>query len=377
MKNVLIIGYMEFKPNMQRGISLIAESFVEDGYNVTYLTYPTYFPHLLIKNRRKLFKGRIYKYDKATVYNKTVLCKVPYFLNKASKKWSFLFPIFEKSHAIPILKFFKKNKFDIIVIESGKAVFLANYLKYIRNTKIIYRQSDPVEFILDNNLKNFEHKIIKFADLTLVANKKILNEYKKRYPELTEKMEIFENGFIAPQNNIKYKNPYVTKNNFIYFGLFDIDWDYIATLAKSIPEVNIHIFGPYKKNKMIKNFKNIYMYGFVPHNDILPYIKYSDACLLPYKNNRKKLKFVGITSKILTYMYFEKYIITTPYEGSNQLKKFGILISKNPENFVEISKKIINSKNKKIKYNINFEKYKSKNKKKQFINLIKRYKINL
>ncbi|SHF00486.1 Glycosyl transferases group 1 [Marinitoga hydrogenitolerans DSM 16785] len=374
MKNVLIIGYMEFQPNMQRGISLITEAFAENEYNVVYLSFPTYFPHLIIKSKRNLLKGTIHKYNKSIVSNKTVLCKVPYFFNKKYIKWSFLFPVYEKSHAKPLLNFIKKNKFDIIVIESGKAVFLAKYLKDIKSTKIIYRQSDPVEFILDGKLKKYEHKLIEHADLTLVANKKIFNEYEKKYPKLTDKMEIFENGFVVPDENTYYKNPYKTKNNFIYFGLFELDWNYIITLAKSIPEVNIHIFGPYK-NKKIKKFKNIHLYGFMSHNKILPYVKYSDTCLLPYKNDKEKLKFVGITSKILTYMYFEKIIISTPYEGSELLKEFGILIPENLDDFIKISKKIINSKNLKIKYDINFEKYKTSTKKEEFINIIKNYKI--
>lgn len=345
--NTAVIGFMKYSKNSQRGINVITDALRKYSNNITYYPFPVY-------SLKNLTTDQV---DNINVKN--IGLQFPY---KVSS------PTFLKRTTLKLVKHNYTKKFkpelndkDLIVIESGKPVLLHSILE---NKNYIYRQSDPVEYLLDPYLKREEHQIIINSKLTLVVNKEIYDQYKKDYPEFMKKIVLWENGFLKPRNDLK--NPFKKDKNVVYFGLFPINWDAILMLANSDKSIDIHLFGPHKNNN-IKGIENIINHGYVNHEDIIPYIKYSNVCLLPYENIESRLKFISMTSKLLTYMYYKKPIVASFFKDSKNLRKYGIITSKNNAEFCRnVTQNIHNGYN----YSISFENYSKKNKEDEFLSLL-------
>lgn len=367
---VLVIGFMEYTPNSQRGINVLTTSLAEQGLDVTFFTFPTYLWECFSKQRRSLLKGKVVDLGGGvTVSNLTKIVPIPYSSSRfPSKIKKIFFRIFEFNHAKPLLDL-NINDYDIVVIESGKGVFLEGFLK---GPKIIYRQSDPVEFGLDRDLASYERRLIKKADLTLVVNQVILDKYQKESPELTKKMVLWENGFSVP-NNGTYSNPYKTFPNAVYFGLFPVNWEAVSTLAEKIPDLTIHIFGPFKKNPNCLP-KNIVLYGFRSHVFLSNFLKFANLFLLPYKDIPERHEISDKTSKLLLAMHFNLPIIASPFSHSERLKKYDVVTTKTVEEFVDkVQQSIIY--NQKIAYKLNLKCYAIVERKLELINIIKNLEI--
>jgi len=338
-------------------------ALAELGNEVTFITFPTYLWH--VKSRKALLKNKYISLpgDKA-VLNRTRVTYLPYskriplVVKRALRKG------FERSHANTLLKE-KLDEYDLVVIESGKAVMAA---EYINCDKIIYRQSDPVEFGLDSFLGEYERKMIEKSSLTLVVNNRILDFYVSEFPKLSAKMRLWENGFVKPKTSSS--SPYKkSRKNVVYFGLFPIDWEYIEALAKSVPELDIHIIGPQRPRKLTE--KNIVLHGSMSHANLIPYVEHCDLCLLTYRNNETHLQFADKTSKLLTYMYFRKPILASAFFGSKRLEKYGVISSSGIGDFVKKAKALLNSKQASYEYEFDFEKYSIEGRKRELIQILK------
>jgi len=363
---IAVVGFMEYSPVSQRGICVLTTALAEQGHDVTFITFPSYFWHL--KNRKSLTKEKkIYVNKTNYVKNRTRMTLVPY----SKRIPSFLRKIFikqiEKSHAKTLMKE-KLDAYDLVIIESGKAVMAVDY---INPKKLIYRQSDPIEYGLDKTLTEFERKIIKKSNLILVVNKLIQNLYLDRYPELANRIVLWENGFYVPFSNSK--SPYNEKINAVYFGLFPVDWSCLDLLSRAIPELTIHVIGPHKKPKNIS--ERIISHGFLPHEKILPYVEHSNVCLVPYKNLPSRLQISEMTSKILTYMYYQKPIVASPFYGSERLAKYGVLVSSTKSDFVSKVRYVLKMNSKRVIYDINFNKYTIEARKQELITILKKKNI--
>jgi hypothetical protein len=365
---ILVIGFLEFTPNSQRGINVITSALAESGLDVSFLTFPSYAWDLFSKKRRDLITGKNIRInDDNSVYNFTRVVTIPYSTSKIPPLIKFrLLRIFESAHTKKFARHF--NNYDMIVLESGKGVF---FERYLTKPKLIYRQSDPVEFGLDKDLADYERRVIKKADLTLVANRVILDKYKLLHPDLIPRMKVWENGFFVPKHDFN-GNPFNTKPNAIYFGLFPINWDALSKLATETPNLSIHIFGPFKRPKGVP--QNVILHGFQPHEKVNRFLKYSDLFLLPYKDIPNRLEITDKTSKILLAMHYCLPIVAAPFSYSERLKKFDIISTKSIDEFVREVQKILSSPRKK-RYSLDLSAYSIENRKREFLQIINDFSL--
>lgn len=328
-KKALIIAYGKFEKST-RGICVIAETLSELNYNIDYYEFPIYL-------NNKFFWLPYNLHRIGNINQKQYKVLIPYSTKFPKFIKSIFIKLFEWIHSAKLINILKKREYNLIIIESGKQVFLANVIKkYKKESKVIYRQSDPLELGIDEALAKYERKIMKLADLILIVNDKILNYYKriKYYDNNNNKFILWENGFYIPE--FDSVNPYSEKNNILYYGLFNINITIIKKIAEAFKNVKIHIIGPYNKYKNLeKYYTNIKFYGYIEYEKVLNYIKYADLCLIPYKNS-ERLNYFGITSKIFVFLYFNKIII-------NYSKKYKIELD---------CKNIINCSSFKDLYNI-------------------------
>ncbi len=364
--NVLVVGFMEFSVGSQRGINVLTSALAEHGENVSFFTFPTYPWDCVSKKRRCLLKGLDVDLgiEEASVKNFTKIIPIPYSSSRLpSKIKKTFFQFFEYSHVKPLLDI-NINNYDMVIIESGKGVFLE---KFLQGPKIIYRQSDPVEFYLDKDLAKYERRLIQKADLTLIVNQAILQKYQEEAPDLTKNMVLWENGFFVPEKGT-YCNPYKTSPNAVYFGLFPINWEAIVVLANRMPTLMIHIFGPLTKPFDLP--RNIIFHGYKPHSLIIHYMKFADVFIVPYEDIPERLALIEKTSKLLLAMYFNLPIIASPFSYADRLAKYGVCISNSLEEFIwHVGKHISCSKPK--CYPFNLKDYSISSRKENFIAILK------
>jgi hypothetical protein len=234
--------------------------------------------------------------------------------------------------------------------------------------KVIYRQSDPVITMSDKILGKYELLLMKNSVINIFVNESNKNRYNSLLNELNlQKSIVITNPFNA--NICNDKNPYKKAGNVVYIGMFPIDWNYIIYLVENT-SIQVHIFGLIKIPKYFaKNtYPNLNLYGYIPHNELLPYIKYADCCLLPYANKPEYLINFGLTSKVLLYMYYKKAIVSTPYIHIENLRDYPIIIAKNKIDFAKV---IIENLDKEVFYNIDFSNFTMEKKIEEYKNLLK------
>jgi len=360
---VAIIGFkMAYNAYSQRGIDVIASTFAEIGGEVTFISYPTYLWDLRESARRILLRGIYYNEDSKSVFNRSVLVWIPYSLRIPHCLRKNFMGMYEWSHCnfYPSMDL---NKFDIIVVESGKAVFMKDM---IRGPKIIYRQSDPVSLASDDCLGKYEMEFMLQSDLILVVNDIIFERYYRTNKELISKAEVWQNGFNIP--SVNYENPFKKSLNAVYMGLYPVNWDYIYSLCNEFKDMDVHVIGPHKSKK---NYKNLICHGFLPHNEIIKYIAHAQICLLLYEQ-RPILQVCDTSSKLLMYMYFNKPIIANSFYGAERLKEQGVNVAETTDTFLDIVRQIVTHKDYFINYGIDLSKYEVSKRKEALISILKK-----
>lgn len=368
-KKVLVIGYREFEIGSQRGINILSETFLDLGFKVDRFSYPIYFWNVLKKNNKKLFKV-----GKGILSNKKLFVFLPYSAKrfKNIKKSSFN-KIFEFFHVntIPKIDF---DKYDIVVLESGKEVFFS---KRFNHENLVYRMSDSVAYDLAPGLAEYEFELIRKAKLVIVPNEKLRNKYIEELRLYSSKIVVWENGFRIPEDEFLF-NPFEENKsvrNIVYMGLFPINWELILYACERLKNANFHIIGPHKIPKKINLPENLKVYGYLPHSKAVSFIKYGDIFILPYIDKPEKLRLTQLTSKIMLVMSLKKPIVTSNFTNADFLERYGIIVSKNKESFVKNIKDLLINNVKEKNYNIDLSRYEVTQRKKELINILKKFEI--
>ena len=352
MKKVLLVSPFPYSKT-GRGMDVLTESFEESGWETSHLNFPNVFYTVRKKGN---FSTNVLQYT-----SKKAL--IPYI--DSLMKWfpGFLFSLIV-SYQRKKASFINFNDYDYVVLESGKPLFLID--KIPGTTKIIYRQSDSVRYILGKNkfYIELEDKVFKRAERILVVKGK----FKKLIDEKFQlKSEVILNGYSIPQN-INLVNPYDdhTKNA-IYVGLSKLDIITLKTISNESPKLNIHIFGDcLKKTDLwkLKKFNNIFYYGFQNQEKYLSYIKYADVAIYPFKKT-DGMKWAGFTSKHLNFMYYNLPIISYLTGEKSEFDGMGVHFAENAHDFALKVSKVIESKER-GQANIDFHFFSHEERKKEY-----------
>jgi len=362
MKRVLIVSGIPWS-HSNRGIDLITELFVEEGFYVEHLVFPHYYTY---KNNWSSFKVREDLENFRQIFSQNSIPfddSVMFWLPKFVKK-----PIF-MSH-LRSVKNVDFNKFDIIVIESGKPVLLCDALP--EEAFVIYRQSDPVWIMYkDNAMKEYEKKVYERANLILVPRRKI---GMKIPDEFQSKVRIWENGFNVPKVT-DYKNPYAENGGkkAVYLGYTPIHRETLEAVAWKNQDCEFHIIGNcISKASMVsisKRHKNVIFHGTLPADKYLGYIKYADFAFVPYARIRA-LEYIGLNSKFLLFMFFGLPIVS--YSVGAIDGNYGIFFVNNLQEFLEKIESV--KKLGKIQYNIDWKYYSSEGRKGELKQILSNYR---
>lgn len=194
---------------------------------------------------------------------------------------------------------------SIVLIECGYGVAYYRSLKDIaRNAKFIYFATDPLSQVgLRPEFENIERESLPEFDLVRVANRGL----SERFPANTNAIEIPQ-GIDKAAFDAALQSPYpLGSKNLISIGDMAFDTQAIRLMAGTRPDVTIHVFGadicsPYPDN--------IIVHGEVEFSKLVPYIKFADVGIMPYKMNSDMSYLTKTSLKFLQYTYCGLPILT-------------------------------------------------------------------
>ncbi len=363
----LIISSLPFT-NSNRGIDILTSSLIEEGHHVEHLVFPTYY-------FKKNFSAKITANTNGTFnQNYSKRCFIPYHYSTMHWLPNFVTKIIHNLH-LRTVTHMDFEKYDVIVLESGKPVMLINRIP--EKVKLIYRQSDPVWMLMpkSNYLKKLENKVIERANLVLVV-RKVFKDFLPN--DLASKAVVWRNGFNIP-DNMKYINPFPAskEKNAVYVGLAPIDYETLEFVATEHPDVNFHIIGDRclktAESKRLSTKKNIFVHGFMTAKKYLPYVANADFAIVPYAKHSKENYYMGLTSKFLMFMFYKLPIVSYRPRVIEEFANLPVLFADDVSSFsdkVNIAKTMG-----KIEYDIDFSYYSYGGRKKELLHFLKNFDL--
>lgn len=111
-------------------------------------------------------------------------------------------------------------------------------------------------------------------------------------------------------------NPYPTALNAVSVGDMLFDADMIETLADAFPDWTFHLFG--KKARLDKPHANVVTHGEVAFETIVPFIKFADIGLAPYRNSDSADYLSQSSLKMIQYTYCRLPIVAPGFAASGR-----------------------------------------------------------
>uniref|UniRef100_A0A7V4NGP3 Glycosyltransferase family 1 protein n=1 Tax=Fervidobacterium pennivorans TaxID=93466 RepID=A0A7V4NGP3_FERPE len=363
---VLVISSIPWSES-NRGIDILTSFFIEYGSQVTHVVFPNYVNtkqrwskflqhQKLPKNLTQIFSSRSF-----IAYSSKYMRSLP----KALKRFIF------KSHIKTLVRVVDMSEFDIIVVESGKPVILSSILP--RDRFVIYRQSDPMKLMVPNDRELLEEEFNVMTKSSLILT--VRSIFKEWLPEpIKKKAEVWVNGFDVPKR-VDLSNPYQnSKKNAVYLGYSPLDVETLKIIADNHEDVDFHIIGrcvsKRKMQSLSQRYSNLIFYGNLSAKEYIPLIKFADFAIVPYAN-LEILKYVGLNSKFLLFMYFGLPIVSYKTHLLNERTIEGVLFAESAHEFSE--KISIAKKMGRVQYDIDFDFYSSENRKIELKNILERY----
>jgi len=368
--NILQICHKPPYPAVDGGciaIKNISEGLIKESCNVKILTISTLKHPFNLKYFPKEF---IEKTNIESVFVDTKLNIVDAFSNLVTYDSYNISRFFSPDFNTQLIKTIKKNKFDVVLLES---LFTTPYIETIKNhckTKIILRShnlehiiwrrlaketSNPAKKIylnlLSNQLKSYEIEILSKLDGVAA----ISNEDESKYNNFYQGSKIVTIPFGIDVYNYKF-NVLSNNNKIKFFHLGAMDWkpnlEAVGWLLKEIwPKIlsynskaELHLAGKNMPKWLIdKRDKNVFNHGNVA--DAKDFMQKYDVMLVPI------LSAGGIRVKIIEGMALGKTIISTKIgaEGLSYVNNENILIANSPEDFGKISKTLFSKKDELIR----------------------------
>ena len=249
------------------------------------------------------------------------------------------------------------SKYDCVVLESGKPLFLLDRIP--PSIPVIYRQSDPVELVLSRNRAfiELEHRTMERSHLILVVRQKIIDFYESTYPEYSKRMVLSVNGFSVP-NQYESQNPYGKKTtNAVYLGYSRIDFETMKHICKLFPFIDYHVIGKCLRKKDLKRlnkFSNFKFHGNMTPSQYLPYVEHADLGVIPFDRKWTATKWIGLNSKYLLFMYFGLPIVSYRVGAEDEFRGLQVSFADDKDQFAECVQKTIDSGCERKRYNVNW-----------------------
>ena len=300
MKSVLLVSPYPFSATT-RGMDVLTYAFKESGWETHHLQFPNVVYSLKKQGAKP---SSVHQFTGRRIW-------VPYIDSLMKNIPTWCFQRLVAAHRASLCSVVDWSRYDIVVLESGKPLFLLDLIP--ESTKLIYRQSDSVRLILGKNPDyiELEDRALARADHVLVPKERYRTHFAQ---DVQNKTAVIENGIALP-SNIQCASPYTQGSvNAINIGLYPLDAGTLLHCCRSNPGIRFHIFGTGLKGPMLwkaRTHSNLVCHGFALPETFLPYLIHADMFIFPFRNTPRE-QYYGLTSKYCMAMKFGLPIISSP-----------------------------------------------------------------
>lgn len=229
---------------------------------------------------------------------------------------------------------------DCFVLESVGLSIYDKLKAEFPHAKFVYRPSDPV--MIDTaplEAVELEKHLLLNCDKALIVNKLGVELYRRNMPDFDKRVnyEILSNGVDSSAYKLKYDCPAVLKKNntALYMGALPPNMAVAFYVAEKLPDINFILVCPEPLGEedaaKISSFKNItYVPGVAP-KEVPSWVTNANLIIVPYPDNRYRLKPWGITAKYYQAMVAGKPIVA--YHDTEELREYGISVTYTKDDF--------------------------------------------
>lgn len=331
MKFVLISVH-DGDSDRKTGFHFWADILSKRGHEVRFVTAGSSLISLLKKNGKQLKKPfnewvelapRFLKYTWLPPFHPLYAGRG--FIDRVTRPLFALYP-----HLLPpsLTREFKSA--DVFIIENGAGQMLVPLIARLNpSARIIFNSCDrPSVIRLHSVVVDSEHAMLPHLDAIRLNAAAMAADFpagtETHYiPQAIDKA-LFDNAAT---------NPYTTPKNAINVGDMIFDAKAVEILAAHFTDWTFHLFG--KGAKISQPMDNVVEHGEVPFLDLVPYIKFADIGLSPYRNTEKAAYLGQSSLKNVQYTYCRLPIVAPAIAGGSRPHIITYSSSDDPRNVIE------------------------------------------
>lgn len=208
---------------------------------------------------------------------------------------------------------------DVIILESGVAPIFFDLIKKLNpKAKVLYRASDALDTIDAATYisKTFD-RIAKEID-TIVLPSKALAE---KIPS-THNLAFVPQGIDHSVNEKANPSPYGEGIHAVSVGSMLFDPDFFVLASRRFPHIHFHIIGSCQPRHP-EYGDNVTVYGEMPFDKTLPYIKHATLGIAPYSSVNLPAYLRDTSLKLTQYEFFGLPAICPHFIAADYPTRFG------------------------------------------------------
>jgi len=316
VKKVVLVTAHDYDSPRKTGFYFWAKVLTEQGKNVDWLTVGLSSLTFLKKDARQYAKPFNTWLNITPHLKKYVWCPLfhPSNFNNPVLNW-LTFPLFSLyARMLPEDVKRQVKDADVFIIESGAGPLLVPTLKKLcPRARFIYNFSDRFNVVKWHPVIPWaERKTLPLFDLIRTNAAATVEDFPKginvQYiPQAIEK-DLFDNPALT--------NPYTKPKNAISVGDMLFDAQAIETLARKFPDWTFHLFG--KKSVLDHDLPNVVAHGEVSFADLVPYLRFADVGLAPYKDSPDADYLSHSSLKLVQYTWCRLPIVAPDFAAKGR-----------------------------------------------------------
>ncbi|MFN7124316.1 MAG: hypothetical protein ACK4M8_00415 [Allorhizobium sp.] len=223
-------------------------------------------------------------------------------------------PIYRRyGHFLPKAVIDRLSDYSHIVIESGPSPLLTRYLRqHAPKAKFIYHAADRLETIRVHPCVIEELN----RTLPLYDRIRIMAEAMRADFASQERVVFVPHGISKTLFDEAAVSPYQGDRHAISVGDMMFDAGLIETLAVANPDWTFHLFG--KKAQPLQPRGNIVVHGEVSFGTIVPFIKFADVGIAPYRPGAGADYLSQSSLKMIQYSYCHLPIVAPRFAAAGR-----------------------------------------------------------
>lgn len=208
---------------------------------------------------------------------------------------------------------------DVIILESGVAPIFFDLIKKLNpRAKILYRASDALDTIdAAAYIRNTFARVAKEIDTIVMPSKALADSMPS-----THNLAFVPQGIDHSVNEKANPSPYGEGIHAVSVGSMLFDPQFFILAGKRFPHIHFHIIGSCQPRHP-EYGENISVYGEMPFDKTLPYIKHATLGIAPYASVNLPAYLRDTSLKLTQYEFFGLPAICPHFIAADYPTRFG------------------------------------------------------